>query len=244
MVSQSRGVENWTPRRKILPSFYGPVSMRLIERLYRSPLGRLISAVGRGAATLHRPFMVYGYVDPSTREFRKWTRMSSTVAIINDRSLSVGDHVWVWHYSILDATEGIVVEEGCQIGAWVGIFTHGSEHAIRLLGRRFVHTPNSQRAGYTRGPVTLGAYSFVGAGSIVLPGVTIGKGCLIAAGTIVSKDVPDFSVVVGPTAEIKSRTTDLDRRFFRKHDFSDTYYDPEALEELTSKQRRAIPPKE
>lgn len=214
--------------------------MRVIELLYRGPLGRLISAVARGVAVLHRPFMVYGCIDPATREFRKWTRMSSTVAILNGRLLAIGDHVWIWHHSILDATEGIDIGEGCQIGAWVGIFTHGSEHAIRLLGRRFVHTPNRQRAGYTRGPVKIGAYSFLGAGSIVLPGVTIGKGCLIAAGTIVSKDVPDFSVVV-PSGEIRSRTTDLDRRFFRTHDFSDTYYDSQALAEVTSKDRPGRP---
>jgi serine acetyltransferase len=88
--------------------------------------------------------------------------------------------------------------------------------------------------------VKIGAYSFLGAGSIVLPGVTIGKGCLIAAGTIVGKDVPDFSVVV-PSGEIRARTTDLDRRFFRTHDFSETYYDSQALAEVTSKDRPGRP---
>jgi acetyltransferase-like isoleucine patch superfamily enzyme len=204
--------------------------MRLLERLYRSPMGRVMSLVGHAVAQLQSPFMVYGLVDPATGQFRKYTRMSSTVVIMNKKALSVGDHVWVWHYSILDATEGLVLEEGCQIGAWVGIFTHGSERAIRLLGRQFVHIPNTERKGYTRGSVHIGAYTFVGAGSVILPGVTIGKGCLIGTGTLVTKSVPDYSIVVGSPGQVKGSTLDLDSRSFAEFDFSDTYYDANALE--------------
>jgi acetyltransferase-like isoleucine patch superfamily enzyme len=204
----------------------------LLERLYRSPVGRVMSFVTRAYATLHRPFMVYGYYDQGSRTFRKYVRMSSTVTVMNAKALTIGDHVWVWHHSILDATEGIVIEEGCQIGAWVGIFTHGSESSIRLLGARFVDVPNSDRRGYTRGSVKIGAYTFIAASSMVLPGVTIGKGCLVASGSVVSRSVPDYSVVGGNPAVVKGRTPDLDQRFFREHDFSETYYDPRALAEI------------
>ena len=91
--------------------------------------------------------MVYGYWDPGSRCFRKFVRMSSTVTIMNRSKLYVGNDVWVWHHSILDATDGIQIGEGCQIGAWVGIFTHGSENSIRLLGSRFVHIPNTEHPG-------------------------------------------------------------------------------------------------
>jgi len=204
----------------------------LLEGMYRSPLGRVMSFATRAYATLHRPFMVYGYYDRGSRTFRKYVRMSSTVTIMNPKALAVGDHVWVWHHSILDATEGLVIEEGCQIGAWVGIFTHGSESSIRLLGERFVDIPNAQRKGYTRGAVKIGAYSFVGAGSMILPGVTIGKGCLVASASMVIRPVPDYSIVAGSPAVIKGRTPELDQRFFREHDFSDTYYDSQALAEI------------
>ena len=206
--------------------------MRLAERLYRSPLGRVISFLAHGAAKLQQPFMVYGYYDVASRSFRKYTRMSSSVSIMNRKALSVGDNVWVWHHSILDATEGLVIEDGCQIGAWVGIFTHGSESAVRLLGQRFVHIHNTERKGYTRGSVRIGAYTFIAAGSAVLPGVTIGKGCLIGAGTLVTKDVPDYSIVVGSPGKVVGSTLDMDTKFFRKHDFSDTYYDEAALLEI------------
>ena len=186
-------------------------------------------------ARFHKPFMVYGFIDPATRRFRKYTRISSSVHIMNRKALTIGDDVWVWHHTILDATEGLVIEDGVQIGAWVGIFTHGSEYSIRLLGKQFVHIPNTKRKGYTRGAVRIGAYSFVGAGSVILPGVQIGKGCLIGTGTVVTKDVPDYSIVVGQPGKVKGSTIDIDQRKFQEEDFSDTYYDTEALKLIKEK---------
>lgn len=211
--------------------------MRLLERLYCSPFGRVMSFLAHGLARLQRPFMVYGYEDPASKTHRKWTRMSSTVTIMSPEKLAVGDNVWVWHHSILDATEGLVIEEGCQIGAWVGIFTHGSENSIRLLGTHFINIHNSERHGYSRGPVRIGAYTFVGAGSVILPGVTIGKGCLIGTGSLVATDVPDYSVFVGWPGKIKGSTIDLDRRLFAKRDFSATYYDGDALTAVRTESR-------
>lgn len=207
----------------------------IFEPIYRSFLGRILSKLANIYAKLHKPFMVYGINDPTTGIFRKYTRISSTAQIMNDYRLSIGDNVWIWHYSIIDATEGIIIEDGVQIGAWVGIFTHGSEHSLRLLGEQFVHIPNSERKGYTRGTINIGKYTFIGAGSTILPGVTIGKGCLIAAGTLVSNDVPDYAIVVGRPGKIKGSTTDIDAQKFRDYDFSSTYYDDSALKIIQEK---------
>lgn len=204
-------------------------SRSFLERMYRSPLGRVMSGAARPLARLQRPFMVYGFYDRPSRTWRKFTRVSSSAVIMNRSALSVGDHVWVWHYSILDATAGLTIEEGCQIGAWAGVFTHGSQDAIRLLGERFVHMPNTERPGYTRAPVTIGAYSFLGAGCKVLPGVRIGKGCLIGSGALVTRSLPDYSVAVGSPAVVRGSTLDIDARLFRERDYSSTYFDPHAL---------------
>ena len=212
--------------------------MRFFERLYRSPFGYVMSLAANGFAKIQKPYMVYGYYDISTKRFRKYTRMSSTVTIMNRKGLSIGDDVWVWHHTILDATENITIEEGVQIGAWVGIFTHGSEKAVRLLGKQFVHIPNTERKGYTRGKVSIGAFTFIGAGSVILPGVEIGKGCLIGTGTLVTKSVPDYSIVVGSPGQVKGSTIDFDKKSFDHHDFSETYYDSEALLLLKEKMNK------
>lgn len=201
----------------------------LFEKLYRSPLGIVMSIVASVYARMLSPFMIYGYFDQPSGKFRKFTRWSSSVTIMNRSSLSIGEQVWIWHYTILDATEGLTIGDGCQIGAWVGIFTHGSEASIRLLGPKFVNIPNNKRMGYTRGKVKIGEYTFIGAGSVILPGVTIGKGCLIGSGTLVTQDIPDYSIVVGAPGKIKGSTLDLDKRYFEEHDYSDTYYSEDAL---------------
>lgn len=48
----------------------------------------------------------------------------------------------------------------------------------------------------------IGAYCFIGAGSIIMPGVTIGDHCIVGAGSVVTKDVPDCSIVAGNPARI------------------------------------------
>ena len=57
--------------------------------------------------------------------------------------------------------------------------------------------------GYTRVENTkIGNNVFVGAGSIILPGVTIGNNVIIGAGSVVSRDIPDDSVAVGNPARV------------------------------------------
>jgi acetyltransferase-like isoleucine patch superfamily enzyme len=209
--------------------------MHIVEKIYRSPLGRILSIFASIIAKIHQPFMVYGIVDPATKRYRKFTRLSSSVVILSKPKLAIADHVWVWHHSILDATEGIIIEEGAQIGVWVGIFTHGSEKSIRLLGKQFVNIPNLNRLGYSRGSVKIGAYTFIGAGSVVLPGVSIGKGCLISTGTLVTKDIPDYSIVIGWPGKIQGSTIDFDLKSFKEHDYSGTYYDEAALNLIKEK---------
>ncbi|HET7098903.1 MAG TPA: acyltransferase [Patescibacteria group bacterium] len=56
-------------------------------------------------------------------------------------------------------------------------------------------------------PVQIGDYVFIGPRAIILPGVKIGKGAIIAAGAVVTKDVQDFAIVGGvPAKEIGERT--------------------------------------
>ena len=132
-------------------------------------------------ATFHRPFMVYGYFKKKNNKFCKFTRISSTAVIIDKSKLYLGDNSWIWHHTILDASNGIQIEKGCQIGAWVGIFTHGSHFAIRLLGENYIKIDKDKRIGYQRGPVHIGEYTFIGAKTIIMPDVKIGKGCIIGA---------------------------------------------------------------
>ena len=56
--------------------------------------------------------------------------------------------------------------------------------------------------GITTKPVIIGDDVWIGANAVILPGVTIGKHCVVAAGAIVTKDVPDYSLVAGVPAKL------------------------------------------
>ncbi|MCI5149018.1 MAG: acyltransferase, partial [Candidatus Electrothrix sp. MAN1_4] len=63
-----------------------------------------------------------------------------------------------------------------------------------------------EQGTYSRGPIIIGEGSWIGASSTVLDGVRIGKGCVIGAGSVVSRDIPDYAVAVGiPARVMKTR---------------------------------------
>lgn len=54
------------------------------------------------------------------------------------------------------------------------------------------------------GPIVIGDNTYIGTRTIIMPGVNIGKNCIIGAGSIVTKDIPDNSVAVGVPARVHS----------------------------------------
>jgi acetyltransferase-like isoleucine patch superfamily enzyme len=210
----------------------------MLKALYLSPLGYLISLLLNLAARLQRPFMVYGYYCRAQRKFLRHTRVSSSATLVSRRTLSMGDHCWIWHHSIVDASGGVVLGEGVQIGAWVGIFTHSSDVSIRLLGREYLATSQAERTGYINAPVAVGDYTFIGSGSVIMPGAKIGKGCLIGVGSIVKGEIPDFSIATGNPARVVGSTDFFDRRYLDDSSVARSYFDPQHWEFLQATYRR------
>ena len=55
---------------------------------------------------------------------------------------------------------------------------------------------------YTRGGVHIGKSTFIGLGSAILPGVTLGKHCIVGTHSVVTKSFPDYSMVAGNPAKL------------------------------------------
>lgn len=193
-----------------------------------------MSVVGHLIARLQRPFMIYGFKDPHSGAFRKYTRISSTATILHRERLQIGANVWIGHHSVLDASAGLSIGDGVQIGVGVCIYTHGSQNAIRLLGSEYVNIPEAERAGYTRASVTIGRFTFVGSGAIILPGATIGDGVIIGPNAVVSGNVPDRTILTMPPSRAVGDTLTIDLEFATKEGVPPDYYAPSLLRETLS----------
>ena len=90
----------------------------------------------------------------------------------------------------------------------------GDEATISDYVQIVCHDASSnRRTGLTWvAPVTIEERAFVGAGSIILPGVTVGRDSVVAAGSVVASDVPPFSVVAGVPARRIGTVSEMDGR--------------------------------
>lgn len=158
------------------------------------------------------PKMLWGYPD-SSGNWRPGTRISDTVFFYHPERISIADNVYVGHFTILDGTGFLEIDEGVQIAGLSGIFTHSSHIAIRLYGNHYSEVQESNKQGYPIKKVKIGRYAFIGAGAKVLPGVSIGQGALVAAGSIVNRDVGDFQIVSGNPATVVGDTRKLDAKY-------------------------------
>lgn len=201
----------------------------MLRRLYLSPLGQVISLVMNLLAAMQRPFIAYGYRDRVSGRFRKRTRISSSATFIDRGLVAVADNVWIGHYCHIDGSAGVTIGEGVQMATWSGILSHGSQDAIRLCGRQYIEIEPALRPGYTFGSVVIGSFAFIGAGAIVLPGVTVGRGSRIDAGAIVTRDVPDFAIVRGIPARIVGDVRQSDSAHFDDAVVRESYFDQQVV---------------
>lgn len=151
------------------------------------------------------------------------TRVSNSSVCFAADQLDMQDHVFIGHFSVLDASQGLYIGEGCQIGFFTGIFSHSSHVAIRLYGREYVNT--THKKAYFTAPVSLGPYCFIGAHATLLPGTRLGRGCLVSAYSLVSGEFEDFSVIAGNPAKRVGDTRQLDAPHLRQHPELQAPYD-------------------
>lgn len=77
--------------------------------------------------------------------------------------------------------------------------------------------PELREKGYQyNAPVRIGKNCWLGAGVIVLPGVTVGDNCVIGAGSVVTKDIPSNSVAVGNPCKVLREVGERDKQYYFK----------------------------
>lgn len=107
--------------------------------------------------------------------------------------LVMGDNCYIGRWSIILAHQSVIIGNDCLIapGCHITDVNHGIDHG-ELIRKQPLESK----------PIRIGDDVWVGAGSSVLPGVTIGQGAVIGARSVVTHDVPEGAIVVGVPARI------------------------------------------
>lgn len=111
------------------------------------------------------------------------------VRFFEPKGISIGDDTIIGYRTFLDGRETLKIGNHTDIASEVMIYN--SEHNLESTGFEAISDK-----------VEIGDYVFIGPRSIIMPGVKVGKGAVIAGGAVVTKDVPDFAIVGGVPAKI------------------------------------------
>ena len=108
-------------------------------------------------------------------------------------NISIGHDTIIGDHCFLDGRAPLKI--GNHVGIASQVLIYNDEHDI-----------NSPDYGNSFGPVEIGDYVFIGPRAIILPNIKIGQGAVIAAGAVVTKDIPDFEIWGGiPAKKISDR---------------------------------------
>jgi acetyltransferase-like isoleucine patch superfamily enzyme len=109
-------------------------------------------------------------------------------------NIQIGNKVYVGCYSVIIGSGGVIIGSNVLMGAHCVITSSNHKFGIRnkLIWEQ----------GMELGKVTIGEDVWLGANVKVMPGVNIGNGAVIGAGSVVTKDIPDFHIAMGIPAKI------------------------------------------
>jgi len=122
-----------------------------------------------------------------------------------------------YNCTIVDVAK-VRIGNNCQMAPNVAIYTAG--HPIH---------PVSRNSAYEYGiEVTIGDNVWIGGSTVIVPGVHIGSNTVIGAGSVVTKDIPDWVVAAGNPCRVIREITEADKKFY----FKDRVFDNEAWADI------------
>jgi acetyltransferase-like isoleucine patch superfamily enzyme len=145
-----------------------------------------------------------------SRHLRRWVyryvfgmKVAATAVIYggaeirSPRRIAIGDHSVIGHRAILDGRHGLVIGRNVNLSTGVWVWTAQ-------------HDPQSPGFASVGAPVIIEDYAWISSRCVILPGTRIGEGAVVAAGAVVTEDVPPYTIVGGvPAHPIGRRTRDL-----------------------------------
>lgn len=177
-----------------------------------------------------------GYISPNATIYHHDFRSGANV-FIDDRvvvfqrenagPIELGDRVFIYRDTILETGHGGYLKIGndssihprCQLNAYMSPITIGSGVMIAPNCAFYSYDhgiapdrPIRKQPLQSRGGIVIDDESWIGFGVIVLNGVHIGKGAVIGAGSVVTRDVPAYSIAAGVPAKVLKMRKDVDEQ--------------------------------
>lgn len=109
--------------------------------------------------------------------------------IMKARKLEIGNYTHINRGCFLDARGGLIIGNNVSVSYNAKLVTGGHDYNSPQFTGKFL-------------PVIIEDYAWIGINAVILQGVTIGEGAIVATGSVVTKDVPAYSVVAGIPAKI------------------------------------------
>jgi acetyltransferase-like isoleucine patch superfamily enzyme len=181
----------------------------LIQRL----IGRATCQLAQGAKLSRTARIRNISGDSSKIAIGKRSHIQGELLVFPHGRIVVGDWCYIGEGSRIWSAASIVMGDRVLVSHSVNIFdnlTHPTKAAERHEQARLILTKGHPRElSLGEKPVTIHDDAWIGAGAFVLRGVTLGQGAIVAAGAVVTKDVPPFSIVAGnPATLIRELTPD------------------------------------
>lgn len=135
--------------------------------------------------------------------YSKWTGKNLPKSVNIEKGVSIADDTLLGERSGIGKnsiiSKYVTIGDNVMIGPYLLCYTQN--HAFDLMDVPMIDQGFSEAK-----PIVIGNDVWIGARVIVLPGVTIGDGCIIGAGAVVTKSIPPYSIAGGsPARVIKSR---------------------------------------
>lgn len=189
--NSSYSTNNSLPRKIIRKSFYIYLGL---ERYYDLQVGLIPSHTIRD----------FIYKNIFNVKLGKKAIIYYGAEIRNHNNLFIGKGSIIGDRAILDARNGIYIGENVNFSTCVSIWTQQHDH----------RNPDFKCTGADDFKVVIGNRVWIGPNVIILHSVTIGEGAVVGAGSVVTKDIPPFTVVGGiPAKEINKRPSTLKYEF-------------------------------
>ena len=135
-------------------------------------------------------------VNTSINDFCTIVAINDFQNTLDNSYLIIGENTYIGEYNNIRAGGGsIEIGNNCSISQHVSIIAsnHGISNKLMI---------KQQKWSINNNYIKIFDDVWIGANSVILPGVTISKGVVVGAGSVVTKDIPEYAIVVGNPAKI------------------------------------------